>query len=285
MLSHRFHAMGTEIELLLDTDDDRSSFAQAEQEFHRLEALFSRFRADSELSRLNHARELRVGPELLELTELALAARARTGGRFDPTVHDALVQAGYDRSIEQLAEDSPAPVLPPSRCNGRVEVDHATRKISLDDGVSLDFGGIAKGWAADRALELLARRGPALVNAGGDLAATERPWPVGVGTATDPLTLELDGGAVATSGRDRRRWNRNGREHHHLIDPATARPAEGDVLAVTVVAATAAEAEVWATAAFLAGGAAQAADEADERAVPTVIVTREGRTLLAGGLA
>jgi thiamine biosynthesis lipoprotein len=285
MLGHRFHAMGTEIELLLDANDEGSSFAQAEREFHRLEALLSRFRPDSELSRLNRAGELRVGPELLELTELALDGRESTGGRFDPTVHDALVAAGYDRSLEQLADASRAPAQPRPRCNGRVDVDRSAKTIRLGHGVRLDLGGIAKGWAADRALELLSRIGPALVNAGGDLAATPRPWPVGVGTTAEPLTLELDGGAVATSGRDRRRWRRNGREHHHLIDPATARPAGGDVLAVTVVASTAAEAEVRATAAFLARSAAQAVVEADGLGIPTVIVTREGRTLFAGGLA
>jgi thiamine biosynthesis lipoprotein len=285
MLRHAFRAMGTEIELLLDADDDRASFARAEREFHRLEALLSRFRPDSELSRLNNVGELRVGHELLELTELALAARARTGGRFDPTVHEAVVAAGYDRSFEQLHDASPSPPQAAPRCNGRVEVDRGASTITLGDGVRLDLGGIAKGWAADRALALLARFGPALVNAGGDLAATARPWPVGVGTTADPLTLELDGGALATSGRDRRHWRRNGREHHHLIDPATARPADSDVLAVTVVANTAAEAEILATAAFLAPSASQAAAEADGRGLAAVIVTHAGRTLLAGGLA
>jgi thiamine biosynthesis lipoprotein len=285
MIGHGFRAMGTDVEMLLDAEEDESSFAEAEAEFRRLEALLSRFEPDSELSRLNRAGELRVGPELLELTELSLAGRARTGGRFDPTVHDALVAAGYDRSIEELTEPSPAPARAPSACNGRVEVDRATRTIRLGDGVRLDLGGIAKGWAADRVLARLARVGPALVNAGGDLAATSRPWPVGVGPATGALTLELDGGAMATSGRDRRRWRTDGGEHHHLIDPGTARPADGDVLTVTVVAPTAVEAEVLATAVFLAGTAAQAVAEADQLGIPAVVVTREGMTLLAGVLA
>ena len=285
MLGHRFHSMGTEVELLLDASDDCTAFAQAEREFHRLEALLSRFRPDSQLSRLNRAGELRVGPELLDITELALAGRARTGGRFDPTVHDALVAAGYDRSFEQLADDPAPPSPAPPRCNGRVDVDRTTRTIRLGDRVRLDLGGIAKGWAADRALGLLAQVGPALVNAGGDLAATGRPWTVGVGTTSAPLTLELDGGAVATSGCDRRHWRCNGREQHHLIDPATARPAAGDILAVTVVAGSAADAEILATAAFLAPTAAEAAGEAERVGTPTVVVTRDGRTLLAGGLA
>ena len=102
MLRHHFKAMGTEIELLLEADGDNSPLFQAEDEFRRLESLLSRFQPDSELSRLNRAGELSVGPELLELAELAVAARERTAGRFDPTVHDAVCAAGYDRSFELI---------------------------------------------------------------------------------------------------------------------------------------------------------------------------------------
>jgi thiamine biosynthesis lipoprotein len=285
MLRRGFRAMGTEIELLLDADADDALLAREEAEFRRLEAMLSRFRPDSELSRLNDAGELRVGPELLELAELALAARERTGGRFDPTVHDALATAGYDRSFE-LVDDSTGRHLPAQpRCGGQVKVDRAAARITLELGFRLDLGGIAKGWAADRALARLLRHGPALVNAGGDLAASGPAWHVGVGTMDGTVTLELDGGGVATSGRDRRRWLHDGKEHHHLIDPRTGRPAAGDLLTVTVAAPTAAEAEVLATSLFLAGSAERAAAEANAWGVPVVLVARDGTTRLAGGLA
>ena len=90
---------------------------------------------------------------------------------------------------------------------------------------------------------------------------------------------------VATSGCDRRRWRQQGQERHHLIDPATALPAQGDLLTVTVAAPTAAEAEVRAKTLFLAGSAEQATAEADALGVPAVLVMRAGATLLAGGLA
>ena len=91
----------------------------------------------------------------------------------------------------------------------------------------------------------------------------------------ETVTLELTRGAIATSGRDRRRWVRGGEEVHHLIDPATGRPAVGEIVRVTVVATSAAEAEVLAKAAFLGA-------DVD---VPRVVVTADGRTVLAGGLA
>ena len=101
-----FRAMGTQMELFLDAGSD-APLVEAELELHRLEGVLSRFLSGSELSRLNAAGSLEVGPELLELSELALAARKRTGGRFDPTVHDALVRAGYDRTFELLDAASP----------------------------------------------------------------------------------------------------------------------------------------------------------------------------------
>jgi thiamine biosynthesis lipoprotein len=105
-----------------------------------------------------------------------------------------------------------------------------------------------------------------------------------VQTAVGDITLELSGGALATSGRDRRRWRRNGRELHHLIDPETGTSSTSDLVRLTVVAHDAVEAEIWAKALFLAGEE-QAVLEADERGLPCLLVTANGRTRLAGGLA
>ena len=143
-------------------------------------------------------------------------------------------------------------------------MDRRTRSIELDPGIHLDLGGIAKGYAVDRAAKILEEHGPCLVDAGGDIAARGRGWPIGLDTGDGTLTLELGDGAVATSGRDRRRWRRGGEELHHIIDPATGLPAAGDLLRVTAVAATATDAEVRAKALFLAG-----AEEAEREANAT----------------
>jgi thiamine biosynthesis lipoprotein len=274
-----FRAMGTEIDLLVDASGATAALSAAEDEFHRLEAILSRFRQDSELSLLNRAGRVDPGPDLLRVTELALAAREDTGGRFDPTVHDAVVAAGYDRTFESIAADGPEPEA--RACGGEVRIDRGV--IELDDGVRLDFGGIGKGYAADRAAEVLAIAGPCLVNAGGDIAVRDGAWPIAVQTATGSLTVELTSGALATSGRDRRRWQRGGRELHHLIDPATGTSAGGDLVRATVVASDAVVAEVWAKALFLAGEESGAA-EADMLRLPSVFVSTGGTTRLAGGL-
>jgi thiamine biosynthesis lipoprotein len=276
--------MGTDVELHADAAAVDESLRAAEDEIRRLETLLSRFLPDSELSRLNRDGELAAGPDLLAVVHAAVEARDRTAGRFDPTVHDALAAAGYDRSFELVSETT-AQSCPGRPCRGEVVVDRASGRITLARGVRLDLGGIAKGYAVDRALGILAATGPALIDAGGDIGLCGRPWPVGVETSSGTLTLELTRGAVATSGRDRRHWTATDGERHHLIDPQTGRPSEGDILRVTVVAATTMEAEVLAKALFLAGSAERAAVEANERDVPTVVVARDGRTLLAGGLA
>jgi thiamine biosynthesis lipoprotein len=282
--------MGTDCELFLKTrrrPEARGAMTEAERDVRRLERIFSRFDPDSELSELNRRGTLRVGPELLEVVDLALAARERTSGRFDPTVHDALVAAGYDRTFDEVSAErrgcDPRVSAAP-RCEGSVRVDRKTQSIELDPGVHLDLGGIAKGYAVDRAVQILGELGPCLVDAGGDIAACGGGWPIGLVTGDGTFTLELGDGAIATSGRDRRHWTRGSEELHHIIDPSTGLPAAGDLLRVTAVAGTATDAEVRAKALFLAG-AEDAEREANATGTPVVLVTLDGRTLVAGGLA
>ena len=291
MITHRFEAMGTSCELLVDAEESpaaRLALIAAEGEVLRLELLLSRFRPESELSRLNRAGRLQVGAELLELVGLALDARERTSGRFDPTVLPALTAAGYDRSFEAVAADGREAAGDAAHCGGGVRIDAATSTIELAEGVQLDLGGIAKGWAADRLCARLDAHGPALANLGGDIAASRPPadgaWPVGVEAPSGGFTLALERGGLATSGRDRRRWRRGGQERHHAIDPATGLPSLTDLVRVTVAGLSGIDAEVCATTLLLAGEAS-ARDEAGRLGVACVLVTSDDRTVLVGSLA
>jgi thiamine biosynthesis lipoprotein len=282
-----FKAMGTTVEVLLEAAPSASvlaALAGARAEFERLEAVFSRFRAESELSRLNETGSIDASDDLREVVQLALAARRRTGGRFDPTLHDAVVAAGYDRSFEELDERAPAVTAEATRGRGQVSV--RGRRIELGAGVRLDLGGIVKGFAADRCARRLSALGACLVNAGGDLSACgvrrAGPWPVAVRVPRLQLTLTLAQGGLATSGRDRRRWRRDGEERHHLIDPYSGRPAAQAPLSVTVAADSATEAEVLAKSLFFADDPER---EAERLRLPAVIVTGAGEVRLLGGLA
>lgn len=286
LLRHVFDSMAVEVEVFVD--DAPASVGErlsaVEREFARLEAIFSRFSPRSELSRLNAAGRLVVGDDLLTLTELALEARARTGGLVDPTVHGALVAWGYDRTFaDVLGGERREPAVVPA-CGGSVHVDRAASTVELEHGVTLDFGGLAKGYAVDRACDILGGR--CLVNAGGDLALRSpdgEPWAVGVELPERTLTLHVSGGAVATSGTAVRRWRAGDVDAHHLIDPRTCAPSHSDLVRATAWGATAVEAEIRAKTLFLLG-AVEGAARADAEGIPAVLVPAEGDAVLAGGL-
>ena len=107
--SHNFRAMGTDVGLWLWPDDDQQAqpaLAESEQFFAQTEARLSRFQPESELSQLNRAagRPFAASDLLYDLVETALTWRERTAGIFDPTILEALIAAGYDRSFEKVAE-------------------------------------------------------------------------------------------------------------------------------------------------------------------------------------
>jgi FAD:protein FMN transferase len=259
----RFRAMGADVHLLV-VGGPPSLLDEARELVEALEARWSRFRPDSEVSRLNEraGRPVRVSPETLTLVRRALHGAAVTAGRYDPTVLGAVLRAGYDRSFELLPADPPAGRSRLRLGWRRIAVDQGRSTVTLPPGVGFDPGGIGKGLAAD----LLVRRLLALgatgvcVNLGGDLrvdgdAPGGGAWVVDVGhpLRREPAaTIGLRRGAVATSSRVRRAWGPRG-DRHHLIDPATGRPARTGLAAATVVAAEGWQAEVLAKAAFLAG--------------------------------
>jgi thiamine biosynthesis lipoprotein len=164
-------------------------------------------------------------------------------------------------------------------------MDAAMRSVALPAAVRLDLGGIAKGWAADQAVRRLAAHGPALVDAGGDIAvsgprAGGLRWPVAVASPFAPerhlAVLWLAGGGVATSGKDLRRWRRDGEWRHHIIDPRTGRPAVTDVLTATVIANSARAAEAAAKTAFILGRRKGMAWIEARSALAAVLVTDDG---------
>jgi thiamine biosynthesis lipoprotein len=264
MRSYRFAAMGTEVQVLLPIER-AEAVTSVRELFVRWEQALSRFRADSELSRLNAraGEPVHVSVLLYDVVSASVRAAEATGGAFDPTLLRQLVRIGYSTPFESMHGEAALPLagFPASGGDWRsIALDPSARTITVPAGCSLDFGGIAKGMAVDAALDLLDERGvlPALVSAGGDLSVRGLPpdapfWSVLVGDDPDGQVVRLVHGALATSGVARRSWLQGGRSRHHLLDPATGEPAEGDLREVTVAASTCTSAEVAATAAFVLG--------------------------------
>lgn len=239
----------------------RRALEAAHTEVTACERVLSRFVASSDLSRLNSAAGewVAVDPLLIDALAAALRGRTHTSGLFDPTILPALEAAGYDHSFELLT-DREAAVLDGWHAGARIDLDPRSGRARVERAAAVDLGGIGKGFAATRALASMQAAWPALpgglVDLGGDIAVWGTPpeggpWRVDI---ADPRrrehvlgTLELTSGGVATSGRDTRRFGA-GRQFHHLIDPATGTPAAAGPLAATVKAASATEAEAYATA-------------------------------------
>jgi thiamine biosynthesis lipoprotein len=267
----RFRAMGTHVHLLV-VGAPAGALDRARARVLDLERRWSRFLPHSELSRLNRRAPgaERVSAETLGLVGRAIEGWRATGGAFDPTVHDAVIAAGYDRDIGDVRRRrGHIPASPPAAASGceGIALDRECSTVALPSGLRLDAGGIGKGLAADLVSgELIAAgaRG-ALVNVGGDLrvrgdAGVDHGWLVAVEDPFDRLPevarIALDDAALATSTRCRRAWTTAGRPAHHLIDPATGAPAWTGLAQVSVVAAEGWRAEVLAKAAFVRGRAA-----------------------------
>ena len=262
--STSFRAMGTACTLSATARETdrllaRSALVAGTAEVEACERALSRFNPASDLSRLNQASGawVAIDKRLEDALHAALRIRTQTAGRFDPTVLPALVAAGYDRSFEQLAE-RPGCTAPGWRAGARIELSPG--RARLERGAAVDLGGIGKGFSAARTLAAMHGAWPAMpgaiVDLGGDIAAGGMPpgggpWRVAIADPTGRRptvgTLLLDEGAVATSGRNTRRFGPS-RSLHHLIDPSTGAPASAGPLAVTVIAPDATEAEGHATA-------------------------------------
>jgi thiamine biosynthesis lipoprotein len=218
-----------------------------ERIFQARDRQFSRFREDSELSRVNRApREiLTVSKTFGQMVERALAAASATGGLVDPTLAGALSAAGYDRDFGKLRPTAET-ARPGPRGRWRA-VRMVGRLLMRPVGLELDLNGVVNGQTVDEAVGLLS--GDGFVAAGGDYA--------GHGEFDVALSgggsVRVTHGGLATSGTTRRRWLRAGVWQHHLIDPGSGRPADSPWTEVTVSAGTCLQADVAAKAAFLLG--------------------------------
>lgn len=302
---HPFRAMGCEMLAILeqDTEHPPAILEQVPNWFETWEQVLSRFRIDSELSRLNRIADqhVTVSQALWDVFQACKEADRTTSGLVTPTVLDAVVTAGYDRSFDDLPSSRSYPTTQgffagqpyldtwtEIRPLSLVISDENQHTICLPPGIHLDLGGVAKGWAAHQTVERLKSYGPALMNAGGDIAISgprndSEAWRIGISDPFNPkedlFMLHLNGGGVATSGKDRRRWIRGDILQHHIIDPRTGQPAETDVVTATVIAPTVMEAEAAAKSVLILGsGAGMEWLEADS-VLAALLILENGRVL------
>jgi thiamine biosynthesis lipoprotein len=234
-------------------------------------AAFSRFKPDSELSRLNRdaSPSVPVSAIMARFVRAAIDAAEATGGLVDATMLDAIEGLGYkaERFHGSLALPlalalAPArrPARPhPDRRWSTIDVDLDTSTVTRPPGVKLDGGGIVKGMLADVVGELLRDHHSFLVDCEGDLRVGGSGCQQRCVAVAAPLSrrvlheFALADGAVATTSITKRSWMERLRPAHHLLDPATGLPAYTGIVQASALAATALEAEALAKAALLSG--------------------------------
>lgn len=257
-----FSVMGTRATLTV-VGGPEGLVSSLRERLHELDRAWSRFVDDSEISRLNHSQgnPLDVSPDTRLLIKEMVQGYTRTDGAFDPTILPALVDEGYARS---LVNPERSTVLPDSahRRGKPLDIRIDETSITLPLGTTLDSGGAGKGLAADLVADFARQQGAlgVLVDLGGDMKALgdsprgdtwrvqiENPW-----DATAALSVvEFSHRGIATSTSVKRRFEVEGRNTHHLIDPTTGKSTESDTVQATVIADSATDAEIFTKVAFV----------------------------------
>jgi FAD:protein FMN transferase len=280
--SASWQALGTTVVLRVRDPAALAAARRAvEGELHAIDLACSRFRPDSELSRLNAeaGHWTSVSPLLFDALQVAVRAAELTEGDVDPTVGRALELAGYDRDWRLLAPpperdrgaDGAKAIVAKLRSGWRtISLNFASCSVRVPRGVRLDLGATAKAWAADRAARASVEAGGAgaLVSLGGDIAtfgpAPADGWRILVtddhrsGPSAAGQRISIRSGGLATSSTAVRRWGQRGRAMHHIIDPRTGAPVNDTWRTVSVAAADCTDANIATTAALVRAAGAPA---------------------------
>jgi FAD:protein FMN transferase len=304
--TNTFSVFGTTAAVLV-TDPGRLDDARAvaDAELAAVDLACSRFRPDSELSRLNGCGGAVTGISELfaELLEAALRAARLTDGDVDPTCGHALAEIGYDRDFTVLQAAGLQAAGPPSSLSQRpsrrvpgwrsVRLDRGRLLAQLTNGAQLDLGATAKAWAADRCAELIAAKtgSGVLVSLGGDVTVAGPPpaggWRVRVtddhaaGPDAPGQTVTIRSGGLATSSTTVRTWAVGGRRVHHIINPATGQPAVSCWRTVSVAAGSCVDANTASTASIIRSQAALAWLQSTD--LPARLVRKDGSVETTAG--
>jgi len=285
-------ALGSSVRVIVTRPGDLArAKAAVDKALHAIDLAASRFRDDSELSRLNARPEedIVVSPLLAQALAAALRGARLSGGAVDPTIGSAVRLAGYDVDFASVPVNGAELKLMATTVPGwrAVQFAESSRTVRIPRGVELDLGATAKALASDLAAAAARKAcggGGVLVSLGGDIAVTgEAPlggWVIqasedsGATIAEGEETISIGTGGIATSSTTVRRWMRGGAVLHHIIDPATGLPADGCWRTASVVASTCVDANIASTASIVMGQKAVSWLEANR--LPGRLVDKEG---------
>jgi thiamine biosynthesis lipoprotein len=261
--------MGTLVEMTVigrDADRTRAAIRDAFDEMQRVEGLMSRNIPGSDVSRINQWAGIKAVPvsaDVLRVIRRAGEISRASEGHFDITIGVLLDLWGFEGNGGHLPAKGEVGDALDEVDYRAIHVDERLSTVELKKkGMRIDLGGIAKGYAVDRAVELLKSKGyrNMIVNAGGDIRVggrkTRGPWVIGIQDPRDRsrilATIEAEEISVATSGDYERYFEKGGKRYHHLLNPFTGFPVR-QCRSVTILAEDALSADGLATAVFVMG--------------------------------
>jgi len=271
IVQKQFKKFGTEVDFQIVVADDsqisqaENNLEQAAEKCEEIEKIFSRFKQDSELTKINSSlgTYFQASAQMLVVAKLALEYCEKTQGYFDPRIIGELEQAGYANDFQQIG------ITKLSEKSREVDFKKQLEKdlIIKDGGVTfferMDFAGVVKGFTTDMIVEFFKDCGwkNFLVDCGGDMFfvgkdKNDNTWYIDIeGIAYQNLMLQLDQQGIATSGIGKRKWEIEGRRFHHLVNPKKLAQYSFELKSVTVVAESTCQADVWAKTLFIMGSA------------------------------
>ncbi len=293
--THQIFAMDTVMDFAVYGGDSQGFFTAATQEINRLEALLSRTKAESDISRINGGGTVTVSEETAELLQEALYYAQLTDGAFDMTVAPLVNAWGiHTEAPRVLTQDEIASLLPLVGSE-HLHLDGTT--VSLDEGCSIDLGGIAKGYASVRLAQLFEVYGiqGGWVSLGGNVYTYgtrdgKAPWLVSIRDPSSPAGAAVMVGlsnqfAVTSGGYQRYFTAEDGTVYQHILDPKTGAPAQSDLLSVTIICPDGTMADAYSTALYVMG-AQGAADfwRSHSSNFDMILITADGQLLYTPGL-
>lgn len=269
--------------------------SEAKNSVIELEKLLSVNDENSEIYAVNHGENLDLSEKTLDLAAFSLEIAKKTGGAFDPTVFPITAAWGFTTNEKRVPEKEEIALL--LKKVGYEKAVVSGNRVILEEGMTLDFGGIAKGYASDLCAEIMRENGvkSALINLGGNVYAFgKRPdgnlWRIGVAnplgeSAEDNAgILSVSDRAVVTSGNYQRSFTRDGIVYGHIIDPKTGYPADSGLLSVTVIAADGTLCDALSTALFVMGREKAADFYRENSGFDMILIDENGEIYITDGI-
>ncbi len=290
----QFTAMDTFMYLTAYGPAGKAGVDRVQEDILHLDRLLDVTEPTSEVYALNHRTDstASLSPELAGMLEQALGLAGQTGGAFDPTVYPLVQAWGFTSDTYQVPGQETLDRLLPLVDHSAAVLNSST--LTLPDGAQLDFGGIAKGWAGDRAAQLLRDEGVtcAILRLGGNIHTIGAkpdgsPWRVGIQDPFSEQTMAVVSvidRAVVTSGSYQRYFTVDGQTFHHILDPDTGRPADNGLASVTVIDDCGARCDALSTALFVMGPERAADFWRAHRDFETVFIHTDGRVTITPGV-